>query len=118
MDLCNIVDKSEEPPPSNADPKVLKEYQRCVKKAMFIIGLNLAGNQLAHIKSCKEPAEVWKIICNIYETKSLSNIIFIRRKFFTCKMQEGNDLLIRVNKVKALANQGIRERQKHCHDLT
>lgn len=37
--------------------------------------------------------------------KSLSNIIFIPRKFFTCKMLEDDDLLDHVNKVKALADQ-------------
>jgi gluconate kinase len=41
----------------------------------------------------------------IHETQSLSNILFIRRKFFTCKMQEGEDLLDHINKVKALADQ-------------
>ena len=53
MDLLDIVDGSKNAPPSKEDPKVLKEYQRCVKKAMSIIGLNLAENQLVHIKSCK-----------------------------------------------------------------
>jgi hypothetical protein len=105
VDLWDIVDGSEKVPPSNADPKVLMEYQRRVKKAMSIIMLNLADNQLAHIKSCKGPAEAWKILCNIHETKSLSNILFVRCKFFTCKMDEGDDLLDHVNKVKALADQ-------------
>ena len=105
VDLWDIVDGSEKAPPSDADPKVLKEYQRRVKKAMSIIVLNLADNQLAHVKSCKGPAEAWKILCNIHETKSLSNILFVRRKFFTCKMDEGDDLLDHVNKVKALADQ-------------
>ena len=105
VDLWDIVDGSEKAPPSNADPKVLKEYQRRVKKAMSIIVLNLADNQLAHVKSCKGPAEAWKILCNIHETKSLSNILFVRRKFFTCKMDEGEDLLDHVNKVKGLADQ-------------
>ena len=44
MDLWDIVDGSEEASPSNADPKVLKEYQRRIKKAMSIITLNLADN--------------------------------------------------------------------------
>ena len=103
MDLWNIMDGSEEPPPLNADSKVLKEYQRHVKKAMCTIGLNLADNQLTHIKSCKGPAEAWKTICNIHEMKSLSNIIFIHRIYFICKMQEVVNLLDYVNKVKALA---------------
>ena len=47
--LWDITDGYEETPPSNANPKMLKEYQRHVKEAMFIIGLNLANNQLAHI---------------------------------------------------------------------
>ena len=34
MNLQDIVDKSYEPPPSNVDPKVLKEYQKRVRKAM------------------------------------------------------------------------------------
>ena len=53
MDLWDIVDRSKEPPPSNVDTKVLKEYQRRIKNSMSIIGLNLADNQLTHIKSCK-----------------------------------------------------------------
>ena len=82
MDLWDIVNGSDEPPPSNVDPKVLKEYQRHVKNAISIIGLNLTDNQLAHIKSCKGPVKAWKTFCNIHETKNLSNIIFICCKFF------------------------------------
>jgi hypothetical protein len=57
MDLWDIIDGSEEAPPSNADPKVKKEYERRVRKAMSVIGLNFTDNQLAHIKSCDGPAE-------------------------------------------------------------
>jgi hypothetical protein len=82
IDLWDIVDGSEEPPPSNADPKVLKKYQRRVKNVMSIIGLNLTDNQLAHIKSCKEVAEAWKTFYNIYETKNLTNIFFYSPQVF------------------------------------
>ncbi len=74
MDLWEIVDGSEEAPPSNADPKVIKEVQRRVKKAMSTIGINLVDSQLHHIKRCKGPTEAWKTLCNIHETWSLSNI--------------------------------------------
>ena len=62
------------------------------------------NNQLAHIKSCKESTEVWKTLCNIHETKNLFNVIFIHRKFFTCMMQENNNLLDHVNKIKVLVD--------------
>ena len=57
MDLWDIVDGFEEPPPSNADPKILKDNQKCIKKVISIIGLYLSENKLAHIKNCKGPAE-------------------------------------------------------------
>ncbi|KAH8974844.1 hypothetical protein BDL97_01G122600 [Sphagnum fallax] len=70
MDLWEIVNRSEEAPPSNADPKVIKEYQQRAKKAMPTIGINLVDSELHHIKRCKGPAKAWKTFCNIHETWS------------------------------------------------
>ena len=78
MDFWDIVDGSEKTSSSNVDFKV--------KKVMFIIGLNLADNQCAYIKSCKGYAKAWKTLCNIYETKNFSNILFDYIKFIKCKM--------------------------------
>ena len=66
VDLWDIVDRSKKAPPTNANSKVLKKYQRRLKKAMSIIGLNLTDNQLAYIKNCKGLVEAWKILCNIH----------------------------------------------------
>ena len=57
MDLWEIADESEEAPPKDADPKVIKDYNHRVKKAMSVIELSLVDGQLAHIKSCKGLAE-------------------------------------------------------------
>lgn len=105
MNLWGIVDKFEGAPPSNVDPKVQKEYQKRMKKAMFIIALNLVDKWFAHIRSCKGPADAWQILCNIHEMRSLLNILSIHCKFFMCKMDKGDDLLDHINKIKALANQ-------------
>ena len=75
VNFWGIVDIFEATPPCNVDTKVKKEYQSRVKKAMSIIALNLASNQLVHIRSCKGPTKAWKAFCNIHETKSLSNIL-------------------------------------------
>ena len=48
------MDGFKETPHFNADLKVLKKYQRRVKKAISIIGLNLVNNQLAHMKSVED----------------------------------------------------------------
>ena len=103
MDFWDIVNRSMEAASSNADSKVLNEYQRRVKQAISIISLNLMDNQLMHIKICKGPTKAWKILCNIHKTKNLSDVFFICRKFFICKIQEDNDLLNHINKVNVLA---------------
>jgi len=46
MELWDIMDWVGELPCSNGDPKVLKVYQKRVKRAMSIINPNLANNQL------------------------------------------------------------------------
>jgi hypothetical protein len=46
MDLWEIVDGSKEAPPSNSDPKVIKEYQRRAKKAMSTIAINLVDQEV------------------------------------------------------------------------
>ncbi len=41
----------------------------------------------------------------MHKTKTIGNKLFLRRKFFTIKMQEGEDLLGHINMVKALVDQ-------------
>jgi hypothetical protein len=41
----------------------------------------------------------------VHEAKTIGNKLFIPRRFFTIKMQEGEDLLAHINMVKALADQ-------------
>jgi len=103
--LWEIVDDTEEPPLSNVDLKVKKDYDRRVRKAFSIICCNLVDRQLAHICGFKRPTKAWRRLCNIHETKSLSNVLFIRCKFFTCNMQEDEDMLDHINKVKGLTDQ-------------
>jgi hypothetical protein len=53
-----------------------------------------------------ENFNLWKFKMEmVLASMDLWDIHFIRRKFFTCKMQEGEDLLDHINRVKALAHQ-------------
>ena len=92
-DLLEIMEGSELPPPSTASDKVKKAYERRCKKAFAIIATSLVDKELAHIKGCKRPVEAWITLCNIHESKSLSNILFIGRKFFTIKMDKDTDIV-------------------------
>jgi hypothetical protein len=48
---------------------------------------------------------VWEAFYGVHEIKTISNKLFPRRRFFTIKMQEGDDMLVHINTVKALADQ-------------
>ena len=51
-DLWDIVDKSESPPPNDAEESTKKEYTMRCKKALAIIALNLVNKEMLHIKGC------------------------------------------------------------------
>ena len=104
-DLWEIVEGSEERPEASANPTEIKAFERRSNKAFATLVMNLKDSQLAHIQACKSPAEAWKTLCDVHETKGLANILFLRRRFFTVKMQEGEDILAHINMVKGLADQ-------------
>jgi hypothetical protein len=47
----------------------------------------------------------WEAFCSVHEAKTIGNKLFFQRRFFTIKMQEGDDMFLHINTVKALANQ-------------
>jgi hypothetical protein len=73
------------------DSKILKEYQRRVKKAMCIIGLNLADNQLVYIKSSKV-------------AKNRRGMEEPLLQFFMYNMQEDEIVLDHINKLKTFVD--------------
>jgi hypothetical protein len=48
---------------------------------------------------------VWEALCGVHEAKTIGNKLFLPRRFFTIKMQEGDHMLMHINAVKALADQ-------------
>ncbi len=65
---------------------------------------HLTDAQLAHIQYYENVKSAWETLCSVHEAKTIGNK-FLRRRFFTIKMQEGEDLLTHINMVKALADQ-------------
>ena len=92
-DLWDIVEGTEKAPPIGSDEKVILAFKKRERMAFRILCTHLVDAQLQHVKSCKGAAEAWKTLCGIHETKGLANVLFLRRKFFTMKMQESDDLL-------------------------
>ncbi|POM67399.1 Copia proteinlike, partial [Phytophthora palmivora] len=64
-------------------------FKRKSRKALAIICLAMEDSQME----------------GHFEKKSLANKLFLRRRFFTTMMGEGDDVLEHINKVKTLAEQ-------------
>ncbi len=74
-------------------------------KAFTLLCEHFTHAQLAHIQYCENVKSAWEALCGVHEAKTIRNKLFLRRRFFTIKMQEGENLLAHINMVNALVNQ-------------
>jgi hypothetical protein len=81
------------------------DYNEKEMKAFALLCEHLMDAQLAHIQYCDNLKSAWEAFCGLHEAKTMSNKLFLRRRFFTIKMQEGDDMLLHINTMKALADQ-------------
>jgi hypothetical protein len=86
------------------DENQITDYKEKPTKA-FALLCDLTDAQLAHIQYCKNVKSAWETLCGVHEAKTIGNKLFLRRRFFTIKMQEGEDFLAHINMVKALVDQ-------------
>ena len=75
------------------------------KKARVTICLALSDSVLATVRSCDTAVSVWEKLASVFESKSLVNRLFMRRKLLTMKMGEGDALGTHINSIKTLAEQ-------------
>ena len=87
---------------SNLDQATFKRKSR---KALAIICLAMEDLQLPLVRSAKDAHDAWSRLEGHYEKKSLANKLFLRRRFFTTMMGEGDDVLEHINRLKTLAEQ-------------
>jgi hypothetical protein len=81
------------------------DYNEKEMKAFALLCEHLMDAQLAHIQYCDNVKSAREALCGVHEAKTIGNKLFLRRRFFTIKMQEGDDMLMHINTVKALADQ-------------
>jgi hypothetical protein len=83
----------------------MANYNEKEMKVFALLCEHLTYAQLAHIQYFNNVRSVWEALCDVHEAKTIGNKLFLRRRFFTIKMQEGDDMLVHINTVKALADQ-------------
>jgi hypothetical protein len=82
----------------------IANYNEKETKAFALLCEHLMDAQLAHIQYYENVKSIWETLCDVHETKTIINKLFLQRRSFTIKMQEGEDLLAHINMVKAFTN--------------
>ncbi len=80
------------------------DYNKKEMKAFTLLCEHLTDAQLAHIQYCDNVKSVWEALCGVHETKTIGNKLFLWERYFTIKMQEGDDMLVHINMVKHTLN--------------
>jgi hypothetical protein len=80
-------------------------YNEKKMKAFALLCEHVTDAQLAHIQYYDNVKSAWEVLCGVHEGKTIDNKLFLRRRFFTIKIQKGDDMLVHINTVKALADQ-------------
>ncbi|GMF42751.1 unnamed protein product [Phytophthora lilii] len=80
-------------------------FKRKSRKALAIICLALEDSQLPLVRSASGAHDAWSRLEGHFKKKSLANKLFLRRRFITTTMEEGDDVLEYINKIKTLAEQ-------------
>ena len=78
-------------------------FKRKSRKALAIICLAMEDSQLPLVRSSSGAHDAWSRLEGHFEKRSSANKLFLRRRFFTTMMDEGDDVLEHINKVKTLA---------------
>ena len=100
-DIWDVVDGSEKEP---EEDKLEKRSQKVRdKKVLPTIYLSVKDSELVHVRACKTAAEAWQKLAEVYENKGLARKLFLRCKFFTLQLHEGDSMQQHINKAMTLA---------------
>ena len=88
-----------EPQEENSKAKYLAEKS----EAFSILGRHTADKQLVHIRCCKSAKEIMDKLVEIYESKSLANILERKKAFINVKKDYKDDIRTHCAKVDSLA---------------
>jgi hypothetical protein len=78
------------------------DYNEKEMKAFTLLCEHLIDAQLAHIQYCDNVKSVWEALCGVHEAETISNKLFVRKRYFIIKIQ-GDEM--HINMVKTLVDQ-------------
>jgi hypothetical protein len=102
--LWDIVDGAEANP-GNEDLSLFGNFTKRDNQALAQIALTVSNSQLIHIRNASSARDAWLKLCSAFEAKGLAAKVYLRRQFFTVKLQDGVSMQSHINMVRDLADQ-------------
>ncbi len=104
-DLWEIVNGSDTAPVGTSEAQAIATWRKRDQKALSTICLAIEDSELTHVRACKTAAEAWKNLGEAYETKGLARKLYLRRKFLTHMMIEGDTMQEHITRLSEMAEQ-------------
>ncbi len=81
------------------------EWEKRDKKARTFIFMGSHASLLQNVIRANTSKETWDCLLKVYETKGLTNKLFLKRQFFAYKMSPYKQMLDHINKIKSTSHQ-------------
>ena len=95
-----ILKGLQETKPARLDDDVWEDMKM---QAAATVRLCLADQVMYHVMEESSPKAIWDKLASRYMSKSATNKLYLKQKFYGLKMQEGSDLVEHVNTFNQLA---------------
>ena len=88
----------------NPTPQDSDAFQKRQDRAFAQIVMCMAPAQLYLVTSAKTPQEAWTALCKQYERNTLTNRIYLKKRYFRLEMREGSALQEHLRAMKELTD--------------
>ena len=100
----SIVSGTEAEPDVSADTKLKEAFQTRSEQAFALLVLAVSTEMIYLISECNSANEAWIKLEKHFERDSLSNKIFLKKKYFRSEMKEGESLTNHLKSMKQLTD--------------
>ena len=82
-----------------------EDWEKLDRKARSTIGLCLSNSVLLNVSGEDSTKKLWEKLGNLYQSKSLVNKLFLRKKMYHLRMEDGESVTDHLNVFNTLASQ-------------
>ena len=99
--VWSIVNGDELKPTGAARTK----WEKRETKAKVLLRMSVKDNIIPHIRDCKTSKETWEVLKDLYETSNSNQILSLKTKLLSMKMETNETITTYVSRIKDLCDQ-------------